>query len=223
MRRQRRRGGRASAELTRQCLEYYGRECWLQLPGCTRVATTKDHVIPYAAGGTDALDNLRPACQPCNSKRQDRKHGALVRIITGPPAAGKTTYVQEHAYPGDVVIDLDALAQALMPPGTTSQPPQHIRHVAIGARKAAIARATRLKENVGIWIIHSLPTPDQLQEYKQMGWQVITIDPGEQVIRQRIADAHNGTAHGIADRWYNHSQLEHQNAIAAPSRDWGVS
>ena len=46
--------------------------CWLQLDGCTRVATTGDHVLPRR----DRPDlmyvvaNGRPACLSCNSKRQ---------------------------------------------------------------------------------------------------------------------------------------------------------
>ena len=237
MRRQRRRGGRASAELTRQVLDYYGRACWLRLPGCTKIATTKDHVIPYAAGGTDQLSNFRPACQSCNSKRQDRKVGGQVRIITGPPAAGKSTYIAEHAYPTDVVIDLDRIAQALMPPPATNGGtpladggaphqqgyPAHVRHIAIGARQAAISRATRLRENVGIWIIHSVPTPDQLEEYKRMGWQIIPIDPGEHIVRERIANQRASSMHDVADRWYDKPSDDQSKPLIEPSRDWGIS
>ena len=31
-------------------------------------ADTADHIIPYDAGGSDDLDNLRPAHQKCNSR-----------------------------------------------------------------------------------------------------------------------------------------------------------
>lgn len=31
-----------------------------------------DHQIPVAAGGTDDLDNLVPACRPCNRLKSDR-------------------------------------------------------------------------------------------------------------------------------------------------------
>lgn len=206
-------------------LEYYGRNCWLRLPGCTKVATTKDHVIPYAAGGTDQLSNFRPACKSCNSRRQDRKVGNQVRIITGPPAAGKSTYIKEHAYPNDVVVDLDRIAKAFMPDPDSAQLqtyPAHIRHIAIGARQAAISRATRLRENVGIWIIHSVPSPDQLEEYKRMGWQIIAIDPGEHVVRDRIANQRASSMHDVADRWYDKPSNGESSPLIEPSRDWGI-
>jgi hypothetical protein len=40
---------------------------------------------------------------------------AQVTVLIGPPAAGKSTYARTHAQPDDIVIDLDAIARALMP------------------------------------------------------------------------------------------------------------
>lgn len=40
--------------------------CWL----CGRPgADTVDHIVPYALGGADTIDNLRPAHRSCNSRR----------------------------------------------------------------------------------------------------------------------------------------------------------
>jgi 5-methylcytosine-specific restriction endonuclease McrA len=53
----------------RRILERDGYVCQIRLPGCTRVATTVDHIVPRAMGGghEDAL--LRAACNACNSRR----------------------------------------------------------------------------------------------------------------------------------------------------------
>jgi len=59
-------GGRYAQQLRALVLEVYGTDCWLcGHPG----ATTADHVRARARGGTDALDNLRPAHGFCNTGR----------------------------------------------------------------------------------------------------------------------------------------------------------
>jgi 5-methylcytosine-specific restriction endonuclease McrA len=42
-------------------------QCQIRGPGCQRLATTADHIVPLAAGGTHAAENLRAACLHCNS------------------------------------------------------------------------------------------------------------------------------------------------------------
>ncbi|MCX4400643.1 HNH endonuclease [Streptomyces sp. NBC_01764] len=37
-----------------------------------RPATTADHIIPLSKGGTNDIENLRPACGRCNSSRGNR-------------------------------------------------------------------------------------------------------------------------------------------------------
>ncbi len=36
---------------------------------CGQPATEADHLIEHDAGGSDTIDNLVPACKPCNSRR----------------------------------------------------------------------------------------------------------------------------------------------------------
>lgn len=211
------RGGRASQRMTQLVLETYGRDCWLKLPGCTRIATTKDHVVPFSHDGEDVLENYRPACRPCNSKRQNRVrpgYGASVVVVIGPPASGKSTYVLEHAKPVDVVIDMDRIARALMPvePTQSHTYPDYLRHVAISARKGAIRTATRLREPVTVWLIHAVPTLAELAEYRGLGWQVITVDPGRAVVEDRCWAQRPEVMQLHVRRWYS----IHGNPAAAP-------
>lgn len=77
---------RISAQVKTQVFERYGRICWLGLDGCTFAADTVDHIMPYRLGGSDRVNNLRPACKHCNSKRADRLiqgHGAAISIMLG--------------------------------------------------------------------------------------------------------------------------------------------
>jgi len=48
--------------------DYYGGRCWM----CWGIATTMDHVVPLAHGGSNWPANLRPACRSCNSRKSAR-------------------------------------------------------------------------------------------------------------------------------------------------------
>lgn len=203
--------------MTKLVLETYGTECHLRLKGCKRVATTKDHLVPHSAGGADELENYRPACKPCNSKRQNISmtgYGASVVVVIGPPAGGKSTYVKEHARPADVAIDMDEIARALMPvqPAETHVYPDHVRHVAIKARAGAIHAATRLRERVTVWLIHAIPTPDDLEDYRRYHWQIVTVDPGREVVEARARTLRPEFMNKHIERWY----ATYPNASAKP-------
>jgi len=49
-------------------LAAYGGRCAY----CGDSATERDHLVPLARGGTHTLDNLVPACGPCNRKKGDQ-------------------------------------------------------------------------------------------------------------------------------------------------------
>lgn len=57
-------------EPTRQrILARDGYRCQLRYDCCVGTATEVDHIVPFAHGGTEADNNLRAACGPCNRRR----------------------------------------------------------------------------------------------------------------------------------------------------------
>lgn len=58
--------GFATAEQIWWRKHFYSNKCWM----CGSTATTIDHVIPLSKGGTNWPANLRPACLPCNTRKQ---------------------------------------------------------------------------------------------------------------------------------------------------------
>jgi hypothetical protein len=144
-----------------------------------------------------------------------RGYGARTTVIMGPPASGKSTYVNEHANRGDIVIDLDLLARALGVGVDDHNYPHHVRHVAIGARTEAIHRATRLREDITVWLIHAMPTAEQVAEYTTAGHELVLIDPGPDVVLERCTRLRPREALDIARHWY-----ARQSATATTSRVW---
>lgn len=211
---------RKRKQITALVLEAKGDVCWF--PGCDARATTVDHVVPDHVGGAHTVENLEPACKSHNSARGSRasgdgRYGATTVVVTGPPASGKSTYVREHAARDDVVIDLDALARALMPDAGVDDHvyPDHVRHVAIGARAEAIWRATRLREAVTVWLIHAMPSAEQLEDYRTRRWQVLEIDPGRDVVLDRCARLRPAAALIKAEEWYSA-----RRPLTTTSRSW---
>lgn len=57
--------------------------------GRTTVATIRDHILPLAEGGTDALDNIQPLCLSCSDlkTRAEARRGYSL-----PPGGLKSVY-----------------------------------------------------------------------------------------------------------------------------------
>lgn len=61
-----------TAQLRRDVEATHGRVCWLcLLPISLPARVSLDHVIPVQYGGTNAMENLRPAHKRCNTMRSD--------------------------------------------------------------------------------------------------------------------------------------------------------
>ena len=72
----------------RKLLLQDGPDCAIGLDCCTRIATTADHIIAVSEGGSDELENLRPACRPCNSSLGaslgNKQRSKAYRIVNEP-------------------------------------------------------------------------------------------------------------------------------------------
>jgi hypothetical protein len=140
-------------------------------------------------------------------------------VVTGPPASGKSTWVRERARPGDVVIDMDTIAQALTPAADGTRYPEPVLRTAQRARQAAISEALKHTADTDVYVIHTQPKPDTLARYREHGGHVVTIDPGRDVVMQRIAEARHHTARAVAARWYATRRDTEQGPVIH-SRQW---
>ena len=64
-------GGARAIRKRQQVLEVYGNVCWLCGQPIAGLPSA-DHVIPRSKGGSDDIENLRPAHTGCNARRGNR-------------------------------------------------------------------------------------------------------------------------------------------------------
>jgi len=124
----------------------------------------------------------------------------VITVITGPPCSGKTTWVREHAKPGDLIIDFDLIAQALGSPESHDHP-DWIREVTAAAWAAAIRRATQDRHKVA-WIIDSRPRPERQQAYDRARARHVRLTASKDDLHRRAdTDSRSPQCHQRIDEF----------------------
>ena len=145
----------------------------------------------------------------------------MLYVVTGPPASGKSSWIDAHATARDIVIDLDRITAALTGPGAPrwNQDPTILR-VAHRARYAAMDEAFTLRDEVDIYLIHTMPSPKAIAKYKRLDARIVTVDPGRDIVMQRIEAMRDPGMQRVATRWYNNRPKASQEAMPQASRTW---
>ena len=112
---------------------------------------------------------------------------ARVCIVTGPPGAGKTTYAKQNRRPGDIIVDLDYIAAALMLSEKIPNDYTEVLSTAVLIREMVIDAIARNALTFGRAFIITTENARKIQN--RTGGQIITIDPGiEETMRRIEAD-----------------------------------
>ncbi|SDN18024.1 hypothetical protein [Streptomyces wuyuanensis] len=146
----------------------------------------------------------------------------MLYVITGPPAAGKSSWIQARAKPTDVVIDLDRITLALSGPGAPNWNQDEIlRKVALRARFAALDEAIKHRDRTDVYLIHTMPSPKALARYRRLEAKVVAVDPGRDIVMQRVRDMRHEGMIAVATRWYNRqAKAKVQPVGRQASRAW---
>ena len=125
----------------------------------------------------------------------------MIHVIIGPPCAGKSTYVNEHARDGELQIDYDLIAMAL---GSSESHAADglIKQAAFDAREAAINAALKSPEEES-FIIHTSPSEEHMKRYTEAGAEIIQLDPGyETCVERAEADGRPKQTFDGIEKWY---------------------
>lgn len=134
----------------------------------------------------------------------------MLHVVTGPPAAGKTTFVALNAQPGDIRIDFDAIANLIS--GMPADNHEHslaIIDIATIARGEAIESALLISREETVWIIDTDPGWVRLEQYKRHDAIIHVIDPGEEITLARACAERTEHQIQVARRWYAARAAQH--------------
>lgn len=196
---------------------------------CGNPASEVDHRVPKEQGGDDTRDNLQALCKPCHSTKtvtEDRgfKTGisarASIAVVCGPPGSGKSTYVRDRAKWGDLIVDVDALYQALSGLPAYEKPEQLLPFVC-SARDAVVDRLLRQSAIARAWIVATMPKKlerDLLR--RRLGAKVIVIETGTEDCMKRIGQDYRRAARaalwrGHVERWWSDYERDERDVIAS--------
>lgn len=122
-----------------------------------------------------------------------------IKVVVGPPCAGKTTYVLSQMKAGDVRVDYDEIAKAFGS-NKAHDATGPVREVALAARQSAIYRVMRGVE-ADAWIIHTNPREEMIKDYDLRGADFIMVNPGKEDCLARAKNRPEGTSEAIED-WF---------------------
>ncbi len=125
-----------------------------------------------------------------------------VTLVTGPPCAGKSTWVQQHARPGDHIVCFDQLARAAGSPNRH----RHTREQRAAAGAAYRRLCAHLPDHVGTaWVIRCAPTAHERGELARQieaGAVIVLIPPIRVALARAQAARRETRIHTAIHRWY---------------------
>ncbi|MFG2855693.1 AAA family ATPase [Streptomyces mirabilis] len=145
----------------------------------------------------------------------------MLIVVTGPPAAGKSSWIKAHAKATDIVIDLDLMALAMAGPGADHHAHSDVlMRVVHRARFAALNEAYQHLDKVDVYVIHTQPSAKALAKYKRLEARIITVDPGREIVMGRIKAMRQPEMERVVTRWYNARRGQSHGAMPQASRAW---
>lgn len=138
-----------------------------------------------------------------------KKSAVPLTIICGPPCSGKSTYAGQHAERGDIIIDLDVISRGLRPgfkQWSTKFPDYKLLHRAIRVRNMMLRGLAKRTHGKAWFVIGAAHEKERAWWQKMLGGQVVLLNPGIRVCRQRAFERGTPLALQGIDQWYAKSE-----------------
>tara|TARA_R110000824_G_scaffold48924_2_gene137718 strand:+ start:917 stop:1699 length:783 start_codon:yes stop_codon:yes gene_type:complete len=160
-----------------------------------------DHITPKCDGGGNDRENLQGICRECHQKKtiqdagnEERSHDNI-RIVNGPPYAGKRAYVYSQIRRNDIVFDWDKVLAALIPVD-----PRDIT-LGMSVRETVVKHAKRINESRKAFIILTdYAGANDLAE--ETGGKLIIIDNGQDAALEAAKKDGNRKLETVINSWY---------------------
>lgn len=195
-----------------------------QEQGRITVATIVDHIRPHK--GDMALfwsGPFQALCKKCHDYKTlhedggaEYGHASLMPswlkasdkliVVCGPPAAGKTTYVEQNALPNDMVIDLDKMSLDILGIPLLHTTPEQ-RDGLIRKRNSLLSLFANGKtRHPKCWLIVTAGTFKQRKYWREKSGQLVVLDVDKYECKKRIeqrgiTDAEKRQLVEAVDRW----------------------
>lgn len=145
----------------------------------------------------------------------------MLIVVTGPPAAGKSSWIKAHAKADDIVIDLDLMALAMAGPGADHHAHADVlMRVVHRARFAALNEAYQHLDTTDVYVIHTQPSAKARAKYKRLDARIVTVDPGRDIVMARVKAMRQPEMERVVSRWYNSRRGQSRGAMPQASRAW---
>lgn len=173
-----------------------------------------EELTPTNAGdATIALnpENIKQVHQACHNKihKHAADTGKRVFIVYGPPMSGKNTYVKQRAWPGDLIVDIDSIYQAI-----TGLPryekPNTLYLNAVALQDLLLDHIkTRYGRWDNAWVVGGYPDKYKRERLaKELGAEVILIESTKELCKARLKlDSERRLREqewaGYIDKWFD--------------------
>ncbi|MEG0297673.1 MAG: HNH endonuclease signature motif containing protein [Clostridium sp.] len=163
-------------------------------------------------------DNIEVICQSCHNKVHGRFTNRARRkiktkgiyIVYGAPMGGKHTYIKDNITPGDIVVDMDKLYEAV-----SLQPiynkPDNLKYNVLSIRNLLIDNIkTRYGKFNTAWVVGGYPNKfDRERLANELGAELVYIDADKKDCYYRLEycndyrQDHKEEWKGYIDNWFD--------------------